>query len=47
MWRTLGDFGLPLLDFGCEREGIDVSKLVLTHHNLKGQGRRAMTRRPS
>lgn len=26
---------LRLLEFGREREGIDVSKLVLTHHNLK------------
>jgi type I restriction enzyme R subunit len=30
----------PLLDFGREREGIDTSKLVLTHHNLKDEGRR-------
>ena len=28
----------PLLDFGREREGIDVSKIVLTHHSLKDQG---------
>jgi type I restriction enzyme, R subunit len=33
---------LPLLDFGREREGIDLSKVVLTHHNLKDQGKRAM-----
>jgi type I restriction enzyme R subunit len=33
---------LPLLDFGREREGIDLSKVVLTHHNLKNQGKRAM-----
>jgi type I restriction enzyme R subunit len=33
---------LPLLEFGRERQGIDVSKLVLTHHNLKDQGRYAM-----
>ena len=33
---------LPLLEFGRERQGIDVSKLVLTHHNLKDQGRHAM-----
>ena len=26
---------LPLLEFGREREGIDVSKVVLTHHNLR------------
>jgi type I restriction enzyme R subunit len=33
---------LPLLEFGREREGIDLSKVVLTHHNLKSQGRRPM-----
>lgn len=33
---------LPLLDFGREREGIDLSKIVLTHHNLKNQGKRSM-----
>ena len=32
----------PLLEFGREREGIDLSKVVLTHHNLKNQGKRAM-----
>ena len=32
----------PLLDFGREREGIDLSKLALTHHNLKSQGHRGM-----
>jgi hypothetical protein len=26
---------LPLLEFGREREGIDLSKVVLTHHTLK------------
>ena len=26
---------LPLLEFGREREGIDLSKVVLTHHNLR------------
>jgi type I restriction enzyme R subunit len=31
---------LPLLEFGREREGIDLSKVVLTHHNLKDQGKR-------
>ncbi|NBJ12569.1 type I restriction endonuclease subunit R [Microvirga arsenatis] len=31
---------VPLLDFGREREGVDVSKLVLTHHSLKSQGKR-------
>jgi type I restriction enzyme R subunit len=30
---------LPLLDFGREREGIDLSKVVLTHHSLKSQGK--------
>ena len=34
---------MPLLDFGREREGIDLSKVVLTHHHLKSQGKRAMT----
>ena len=29
---------LPLLDFGREREGIDLSKVKLTHHNLKSLG---------
>lgn len=29
---------LPLLDFGREREGIDLSKVVLTHHKLKTRG---------
>lgn len=30
---------VPLLEFGREREGVDLSKVVLTHHNLKSQGR--------
>ena len=30
----------PLLEFGREREGIDLSKLKLTHHGLKNQGKR-------
>jgi type I restriction enzyme R subunit len=34
---------LPLLDFGREREGIDLSKVVLTHHNLRNLGIRAMS----
>ena len=42
---------LPLLEFGREREGIDLSKVVLTHHTLKNQGKRPMplgeARRPS
>ena len=33
---------LPLLDFGREREGIDLSKVVLTHHKLKDQGQRTL-----
>ena len=31
---------LPLLEFGREREGIDLSKVILTHHNLKQKGER-------
>ena len=31
---------LPLLDFGREREGVDLSKVVLTHHKLKELGKR-------
>jgi len=34
---------LPLLEFGREREGIDLSKIVLTHHHLKNLGKRAMS----
>ena len=33
---------LPLLEFGREREGIDLSKVVLTHHNLKDLGKKPM-----
>ncbi len=33
---------LPLLEFGREREGIDLSKVVLTHHNLKNHGKRTL-----
>ncbi len=33
---------VPLLEFGREREGIDFSKLVLTHHHIKSQGKHAM-----
>jgi type I restriction enzyme R subunit len=33
---------LPLLEFGREREGIDLSKVVLTHHNLKNLGMQAL-----
>jgi len=31
---------LPLLEFGREREGIDLSKIVLTHHTLKNRGKK-------
>ena len=33
---------LPLLEFGREREGIDLSKVLLTHHNLKHLGKQGM-----
>jgi type I restriction enzyme R subunit len=33
---------IPLLEFGREREGIDLSKLMLTHHTLKKQGKARM-----
>ena len=33
---------VPLLEFGRERDGIDLSKVVLTHHNLRNAGKRAM-----
>ena len=33
---------LPLLEFGRERETVDLSKVVLTHHNLKNLGRRTL-----
>lgn len=33
---------LPLLEFGREREGVDLSKVVLTHHKLKNQGKRTL-----
>ncbi len=33
---------LPLLEFGREREGIDLSKVVLTHHHLKNLGKRTL-----
>jgi len=33
---------LPLLEFGREREGIDLSKVVLTHHHLKDKGQRTL-----
>jgi type I restriction enzyme R subunit len=33
---------LPLLEFGRERDGVDLSKVVMTHHKLKDQGKRAL-----
>jgi type I restriction enzyme, R subunit len=33
---------LPLLEFGRERDGIDLSKVILTHHSLKNQGKRPL-----
>lgn len=32
----------PLLEFGREREGVDLSKVVLTHHSLKDEGPRRL-----
>jgi type I restriction enzyme R subunit len=37
---------LPLLEFGREREGIDLSKVVLTHHTLKARGNPPMVLQP-
>ncbi|HEX8275684.1 MAG TPA: DEAD/DEAH box helicase family protein [Longimicrobiaceae bacterium] len=37
---------LPLLEFGREREGIDLSRVVLTHHMLKARGPQPMTLQP-
>ncbi len=34
---------LPLLEFGREREGIDLSKVVLTRHKLLHKGKQAMS----
>ncbi|WP_193213291.1 type I restriction endonuclease subunit R [Luteolibacter marinus] len=33
---------IPLLEFGREREGVDLSKVVLTHHKLKEQGKQGL-----
>ena len=33
---------LPLLEFGRERDGIDLSKVVLTHHTLKDRGKQGL-----
>ncbi len=32
----------PLLEFGREREGVDLSLVKLTHHNLKSEGQRRL-----
>lgn len=34
---------IPLLEFGRQREGVDVSKIVLTHHKLSSQSKRTLT----
>jgi type I restriction enzyme R subunit len=34
---------IPLLEFGRERTGLDVSKIVLTHHKLISHGQRPLT----
>ncbi|CAK7014826.1 MAG: hypothetical protein DELT_02214 [Desulfovibrio sp.] len=34
---------VPLLDFGREREAVDLSKVALTHHNLKNTGTRSLS----
>ena len=36
---------VPLLEFGRERDGIDLSKVQLTHHSLKGQGKQSAAAR--
>ncbi len=33
---------IPLLDFGRERDTVDLSKVVLTHHTLKNHGKQPM-----
>lgn len=33
---------LPLLEFGCERDTVDLSKVVLTHHTLRNGGAQPM-----
>jgi type I restriction enzyme R subunit len=37
---------LPLLEFGREREGVDLSGIKLTHHTLKNEGRRDLLLAP-
>mgnify|MGYP002755814457 FL=1 len=34
---------IPLLEFGRERDTVDLSKVVLTHHTLKSRGKQPMT----
>ncbi|KQR84907.1 type I restriction endonuclease subunit R [Burkholderia sp. Leaf177] len=34
---------LPLLEFGRERDDVDLSKIVLTHHTLKNRGLQALS----
>lgn len=33
---------MPLLDFGRERDAVDLSKVTLTHHNLKSSGTKSL-----
>ena len=33
---------IPLLDFGRERDDVDLTRVVLTHHTLRGAGRQAL-----
>lgn len=33
---------IPLLDFGRERESVDLSKVMLTHHTLKNKGQQTL-----
>ncbi len=33
---------VPLLDFGREREGVDLSGVILTHHHLRDRGKRQL-----
>jgi type I restriction enzyme R subunit len=33
---------IPLLEFGRERDSVDLSKVVLTHHHLKNLGQRTL-----
>lgn len=33
---------IPLLDFGRERDTVDLSKVVLTHHTLRNKGRQPL-----